>query len=69
MGLIKRCRKWTNSINGFVWGFGCGMFYKFYKICDARTGNNRAVAPILEVCSTASTVTRTNQIKHGGSDG
>ena len=36
MGLIKRCRKWINSINGFVWGFGYGMFYKFYKICDAR---------------------------------
>ena len=66
--IIKR--KWTKSINGVLCGgFGCGMFYKFYKICDARTGNNRAVAPILEVCSTASTVTRTNQIKHGGSDG
>ena len=36
---------------------GCGM------------GNNRAVDPILEVYSTASTVTRTNQIKYGGSDG
>ena len=63
--IIKR--KWTKSINGVL--CGCGMLYKFYKICDARTGNNRAVAPILEVCSTASTVTRTNQIKHGGSDG